>query len=300
MDEYYAAVRRLPDPLAGELAALDPQIAPFIQEIRLRVGQPVQFTVKGRLVTAAKFLPRADACRQLSAEALQSCLAALCRHSVYAYEQELRLGYFTIPGGDRVGVSGVRGPGGFTTVTSLAMRVARWVTCPLPAAVQQALAALSGGILVVGAPGSGKTTFLRSMIAWLGRGDRIFCVVDERGELLAGDSTGLPQGAQWHGDVYTRWPKQEAIAMALRCMNPQAIVCDELGSNADIAAVEAGVACGAVFLASAHCDGTRGLEALEQNPRLKRLLATGAFATAVFLDGRERPGTVVRVLALQP
>lgn len=80
--------------------------------------------------------------------------------------------------------------------------------------------------------------------------------------------------------------------MALRCMNPQAIICDELGTQADAAAVEEGLASGVVFLASVHCDRP---EHLERKPQLARLLHTGAFETVVFLDGRLCPGKAVRV-----
>ena len=80
--------------------------------------------------------------------------------------------------------------------------------------------------------------------------------------------------------------------MALRCMNPQVIVCDELGTQADLQAVEAGLACGVVFVASVHCDT---LEALNRKPPTARL---GAFETLVLLDGRVNPGHAVKVRAL--
>ena len=83
--------------------------------------------------------------------------------------------------------------------------------------------------------------------------------------------------------------------MALRCMNPQVIVCDELGTAADATAVEAGLASGAVFLASVHCDS---IEHLEKRPQLSRLLKTGAFETAVLLSGRSHPGEIARVVTL--
>ena len=83
--------------------------------------------------------------------------------------------------------------------------------------------------------------------------------------------------------------------MALRCMNPQAIVCDELGTAADATALEAGMASGAVFLASVHCDS---MEHLQKRPPLVRLLRTGAFDTAVFLDGPAHPGQVTQVVNL--
>lgn len=295
MDEYYSLIQKLPPPFCTELAGLNPQIAPHVQELRLRADQPALFTVKGRLSPCVKYLPRASHCQRLTRQAVQDCFLSLCRHSAYAYEDELRQGYFTIPGGSRVGVAGVRGPAGFACVTSLNLRVARWITCELPVPVVQALADLSGGILVAGVPGSGKTTFLRSMIRYLGQGDHVFCVVDERGELLWGGSAGLPREHAAPCDVYTQHPKAEAICMALRCMNPQAIVCDELGTEADAAALEAGLASGVVFLASVHCDS---IEHLESRPQLARLLHTGAFATAVLLEGRSHPGVAARVVAL--
>lgn len=291
MDEYYRVAGALPEPLAGELARLPSRCAPHIQEIRLRVGQPVQFTIQGRLVSCEKYLPEALHAGHISSHCLQACFLQLCRHSVYAHEEELRQGFFTICGGNRIGVAGNRNHGSFSSVTSLNLRVARWVTCELPQPVQKYLSAGAGGILVAGAPGSGKTTFLRTLVQYLSRKDCIVCVVDERGELMAGERTGLSECAQLSCDVYTRCPKAEGICMALRCMNPQYIVCDELGTPADIAAVEQGVASGAFFLASVHCDSP---ESLQKKPNLQHLLQTGAFSRVAFLGSREKPGTVTQ------
>ena len=288
MDEYYRILESLPPALRTPLAKLDAHYAPHIQEIRLRLGQPVQFTICGRLCPAAKFLPGTGLPAALETDTLRDCFLQLCRRSVYAYEDELKQGYFTLPGGSRVGVAGVCGPAGFADITSLNLRVARQVPCVLPPQLRRTLDALNGGILVVGTPGSGKTTFLRSIIRYLDTARRIFCVADERGELLTAGHTV-------HCDVYTRCTKAQAIQMALRCMNPQVIVCDELGTQADLQAVEAGLACGVVFVASVHCDT---LEALNRKPPTARLLAMGAFETLVLLDGRVNPGHAVKVRTL--
>lgn len=158
MDEYYRVVRALGPPFGELLGTLPPARAAEIQEIRLRAGQPLQFTVAGRLVPCAQLLPVLRASGPLRQEDIRQTFLALCGHSVYAYEQELQDGYFTLPGGHRVGVAGLRGPGGFAAVTALCLRVARFITCPLPQALRQALDRLDGGILVIGPPGSGKTT----------------------------------------------------------------------------------------------------------------------------------------------
>ena len=47
MDEYYSVIQFLPEPLRTELKAMPPECAARVQEIRLRAGQAVQFTVGG-------------------------------------------------------------------------------------------------------------------------------------------------------------------------------------------------------------------------------------------------------------
>ena len=88
MDEYYRLLQSLPPVLRAPLEKLDIHYAPYVQEIRLRLGQPVLFTMQGRLCPAAKFLPGARLPTVLDAEALRDCFLQLCRHSVYAYEDE--------------------------------------------------------------------------------------------------------------------------------------------------------------------------------------------------------------------
>lgn len=192
MDEYYRILESLPPALRTPLAKLDAHYAPHIQEIRLRLGQPVQFTICGRLCPAAKFLPGTGLPAALETDTLRDCFLQLCRRSVYAYEDELKQGYFTVQGGCRIGVAGCRGPGGFSAVTSLNLRIARWLTCPLPPELEALTVAPTGGLLLAGPPGSGKTTLLRSLVQKLCEGDALVSVIDERGELMACEAGSLP------------------------------------------------------------------------------------------------------------
>ena len=112
---------------------------------------------------------------------------------------------------------------------------------------------------------------------------------------MACETGSLPRAAQIRCDVYARCSKPEGIAMALRCMHPQILVCDELGTAEDAQAVAQGVASGVVFFATVHCDTPAGLH---KKPPLAALLATGAFAKAAFLSGRTHPGTVAQWVTL--
>ncbi|WP_294569852.1 ATPase, T2SS/T4P/T4SS family [uncultured Subdoligranulum sp.] len=288
MDEYYQVVRQLPECFSRQLVRLAPQEAQEIQEIRFRVEQPVQFTIRGKLVPAASVVP-GWARDKMDAQTLQECFLQLCDHSVYAHEQELKNGYITLSGGHRVGVAGSWRDGYFSCVTSLNLRIARWVTCSVPESIKRYLEKERGGLLVAGVPGSGKTTFLRTLAQWLAVQNKIVCVVDERGELMAGESDGIPHAERLACDVYTYCPKSEGVLMSLRCMNPQYIICDELGTAAEAAAVEQGVASGVCFLASVHCACA---SELFHKPQTARLIQTGAFGGAVLLKGRATPGTV--------
>lgn len=295
MDEYYRAIRALPPVLQQELSAMAPRQAAAIQEVRLRAGQGVQFTVAGRLVACGRLLPHASAAARLDAAMLRRCFASLCGYSAYAHEEELKEGYLTLPGGSRVGVAGVRGPGGFAAVTSLTLRIARWGVCALPAPLQSILDRLDGGLLVAGPPGSGKTTLLRSMLARLAGQDKIVCVADERGELLADGAGDTADKLPVNCDVFARCSKAQAVAMAVRCMNPQIMLCDEIGTGADVQALEQGAAAGVTFLASAHA---RTFEQLARQPPLRRLLDAGVFTHVVLLAGRAQPGRIERIVPL--
>lgn len=119
MDEYYSAIQRLPGFLRPALAAVSPQLACTVQEVRLRSGRPVVLsTSKGPVG-----LPAAPGCECVTHPQLQECFFSLCDHSVHSYEQQIARGFFTLPGGHRVGVAGVlhleKGElKGFQTVTS--------------------------------------------------------------------------------------------------------------------------------------------------------------------------------------
>ena len=165
MDEYYQAVRALPAWLASLLAQLPVQTAVRIQELRLRTGCAVTFTVQGRQCSASALpgCPPKLAAIRLNALQIEEIFHTLCNGSVHTHERELAEGYLTTAVGNRVGVAGqfVQREGqciALQKVTSLNLRIARSCVIPLPPALDKLLEQHFTGLLVVGEPGSGKTT----------------------------------------------------------------------------------------------------------------------------------------------
>ncbi len=182
----------------------------------------------------------------------------------------------------------------FQTVTSLNLRIAREIRPALPAVLRLALQQ-GGGVLVIGPPSSGKTTFLRGIAEYLSSLGRKVTVVDERGELAPCTAQGFVYPVPLHCEVITALPKAQAICMALRALGPQVILCDELGGKEDAAALEEGLHAGVEFAASVHGSNA---EVLLRRPQFAALARQGAFRTAVVLAGPQQPGLVREVRAL--
>ena len=217
MDEYYRAVKALPAWLAAPLAQLPAQTAVRVQELRLRIGCAVTFTVQGRQCAASVLpgCPPALAAMRLDALQIEEIFYTLCNGSVHTHERELAEGYLTTAAGNRVGVAGQfvqreRQSIALQKVTSLNLRIARSCVIPLPPALDKLLEQHFTGLLVVGEPGSGKTTLLRTIAQTLAERQRLVAVVDERGELFPPEQPLPP--LERIGGV----DKARAVQMALR------------------------------------------------------------------------------------
>lgn len=298
MDEYFSVVKRLPAWLAQPLSSLPSWQAAAVQEIRLRAGGPVLFTVGGRLVPAAQYnstLAELERTR-LTSEQLHEVLVEACGRSLHSYEEELQQGYVTLPGGHRMGVGGsyVRSGSGYLprTVLALNLRIARHHAVRLPPGLSERLCTPFGGLALLGPPLSGKTTVLRGMAEQIGRAGRSCAVIDERDELFA------KRGAEcWTGlvDIVSGLPKADAVQLALRTLAPQVILLDELGEPAEVAALQSALYSGVDFIVTLHAGS---LQEAEQKPQFRLLRRGGLLRTVCVLAGRSQPGVITEVLEL--
>ena len=75
----------------------------FLQEIKLRVGQPLMLIYRGGELIPGR---RQGRPYQVTKEDIRELLEYVSNYSLYAYEQEMRQGFITIEGGHRIGMTG--------------------------------------------------------------------------------------------------------------------------------------------------------------------------------------------------
>ena len=256
-------------------AELDMLLPGELREIRIRAEKPTIFATAAR--TAA--LPW-----QPSKHALDALVEALSEHSLYARTEETGQGFLTLRGGHRMGLCGhvhKTDPGMvLTDIGSVCIRIAaerRGSADPLLPWLGDV-----PSLLIIGAPGTGKTTLLRDIarqIASVSKSVSV-AVVDERSELAA-CVNGVPQlDVGIHTDVLDGLPKAEALPWLVRSMAPRVIITDELGSDADAAAVMAAHSCGVAICASVHGSS---LEDAASRPSIAALMARRMFDLYVVL-----------------
>ena len=301
-ERFFEAAVQLPQFLSASLMRVAEGEAARITEIRLRSGRPVLLTLPegGRYLLPDGALEEREGGRsvRLTHGQLSECFLALCQYSVHSYEREIAEGFFTIGGGHRVGVAGTAvrdAQGGILQIkspTSLCIRVARTPNGLLPPQLTDLLTEPSLGLLIAGAPGSGKTTVLRACSRALSGLGRRTAVVDERRELWPAGERGFTDLPPDNCDVLSGYPKHLGILQALRSLSPQVILCDEVGGARDAQAVAAGANAGVGLVVTIH---GRSMQELRRRPQARALLQTGAFYKVAFLTGESSPGKVAAV-----
>ncbi len=279
----------LPEPVRGILLASGIK-EESLREIRFRTGRGLVLeTSAGEVLLNA--LGRAVASEgeayRITETDVKTALELLTGYSVYAFEEELRQGYFTVEGGHRIGVAGRAVVEGgrvqrLSYISFLNFRVAH----ECKGCSESLFRRLYGDgqyyhTLLFAPAGCGKTTYLRDLIRLLSNTGLRVGVADERSELAA-CHYGIPQhDLGLRTDVMDGCPKAEAMMMLLRSMTPQILAADEIGVEADVFAIRAAAGSGCKVVASAHGGS---FEELIRNPVLRTLWEERRFERYVYLE----------------
>ena len=229
-----------------------------LEEIRLRSDRNTYVTLGGRF---GKQNLRLDGI--LLREEMSSAFERMCDGSLYTYGESIINGYASIGCGIRVGICGratvEKGRViGVYNVSGLNIRIPRGVVAVsdgLLSAIRDSLRK-GEGVLIYSPPAQGKTTLLRSLCPVLAGGARAMrvVVVDNREEI--GDFSGKSELSL---DVFSGYPKAEAIMIATAYMNPEVIICDEIGGFEEAKSIAVAQNCGVPLIATAHADSVCSL-----------------------------------------
>lgn len=250
-----------------------------IYEVRLRAQKCASIVCESGNVALSCIMERDE---------MTELLAQLCEYSLYAYADTINRGYITVGDGIRVGVVGravMNGDAvsGVYDISSLCFRFPYKIE-KIGDRVCRMLKGTKSGALIYSPPGVGKTTLLRSVVSGLAdfgaRGGAMrVAVIDTRSEIgIYLTSKTLCT------DVLSGYSRESGIEIAVRSLNAELVVCDELCGMGDASAVVQARNSGVPVLATAHA---HSLAALLRRSEFRYLHKACAFENYIGISRRE-------------
>lgn len=257
-----------------------------IEEIRLRCNRPVQ--IMGG--TRETWLMEERGQPWILTESMfEQILEKLFQASPYAYEEELRQGFFTVEGGHRIGIGGtiVMEQGKIVSISpirSLNIRIAHEIKGCANPILERFRSFGIGHTLILSSPGMGKTTLLRDLVRQVSNymEGKSIALIDERKE-IAGCYSGNPQfDVGQRTDILDGCPKAQGMLMAIRSLAPSVMAVDEIGGKEDVDALNYAIRCGCKMFVTIHGNS---LNELRKKPYISQLLADHCFDWFVQIKG---------------
>ena len=296
--------------LSYSLEKIDNIYKEKVEEIRLRIGMPLNLYLQGEdyfLTPDGRISQKAEQGILVQTEHIHKTFQLISNYSIYAFQEEMKNGFITLKGGHRVGLGGkvLYGNNGIESIrniSSLNIRIAR-EKVGVANNVIHYLADYNNSIhntLIVSPPQCGKTTLLRDIIRTLSNGSPVFNnrgfkigVIDERSEI-----SGMYNGSPQHNigirtDVLDGCNKKDGTTMLIRAMSPDIIAMDEIGSVSDVEAIHESLKAGIKIIATVHGND---LEDLVYKKSLSVLIEEKVFDRYIFLDNSRGVGTINTVL----
>lgn len=302
MMEAFELVQLFPDYLR-DLWKYVAKEADGLQEIRLRIQKPIIILLKKKeffLQEDGRFQSGEGKAYKITQEDLRAILNHLCQHSLYAYEDEMKQGFFTIKGGHRIGIAGQ------VIIENGLVKNIKYISCmniriahEVRGAADKVLPYIyeKGQLLncvIISNPGCGKTTLLRDIVRQVSNGNQYgeginVGVVDERSE-IGGSFLGIPQNdIGVRTDVLDTCPKVQGMMMLIRSMAPGVVAVDEIGGEDDIHALHQVLQCGCRVLVTVHGES---LEEVRQKQQFRKLMEEKIFRRFIILGKSDKSCSV--------
>jgi len=266
-------------------ARIDSQFKEAVNEIRLRAGGTASLSVGENFFYLApsgitRERNRAIFCGD---DDVKFTVNRLCGGSYHAHAHTIKDGFIVTEKNIRAGVCGETLRAGeyeIDSINSVCIRISRFIDLGKNDVLD--IIAKNGlvGIIIYSPPAGGKTTLLRSIVNSISKGlhgSKIYstALIDERREVFI---EGKMSGGLL--DVLSGYPKAKGMEIAVRTMNPQVLVCDEINCD-DAENIFAAQNAGVPLIATTHAGG---IENLRRRPGIDKLINGGIFKFAAGLE----------------
>ncbi|MBM6819812.1 MULTISPECIES: stage III sporulation protein AA [Clostridium] len=267
-----------------------------IQEIRIKVGKPIILNLAFE-EKVLDYIPTREDLRYL--------ITKISNYSLYAFEEEIKQGYITLKGGHRVGLAGecVMSKGEVRTIkniSSLNIRICKEVI----GASNKVMRLITENdrvynTLIVSPPKCGKTTILRDIAKNLSNGmyqislkGKKVTIVDERSEIAA-CYNGIPQmNVGIRTDILDNCLKKSGMIMAIRSLSPEVLICDEIGTEGDLEALNMAFNSGVNIIVTVH---GYDINDIYNRKVFKELIDNCVLERIIVLSNRRGAGTIEKV-----
>lgn len=266
-----------------------------LQEIRLIINKPPIINYNNEEVIVKGILKKED---------IELVMKRISNYSLYAYEEEIKNGYITMPGGHRIGLCGEAvllndDIKGIKNISSLIIRINKEVKgCSKKVLPYICSMGRIKNTLIISPPKCGKTTLIRDLAKEISDGNvyikgKKTVVIDERSEIGA-CLFGVPQfDLGLRTSVIDSCPKSKGIVMAIRTLSPEVVICDEIGLKKDIEAIINALNCGISLITSIH-----GYDVNDYENRMvfKEAIENQVFDIIIVLSASNGVGTIEKIM----
>lgn len=218
-----------------------------LTELRIRKDQPIMVIfLNGDKSFLKEVLTKSD---------IEKIILTVCNNSIYSYDEQIKRGFITTDKGVRIGLSGEFVYENNTVLTiknfqSLCVRIPRLISGLAKKFISNIYK--GGNVLIISESGVGKTTYLRDLVFNLSENCNLnVVIIDERNEIacINGEkSFNLGKSV----DVLTYSTKDYGFSQAIRTLNPDVIVADELTLVSDVLSLKRTVYGGTKVIATVH------------------------------------------------